>query len=167
MNPSQVVVRTLAGMFPVYWILVDSLGKTPDLYGPFWLSVTLIFTTALSGSLSKLLGWVVAAVADREVLFCPVLLLMCVVYRNSAAWELHFEKVTQMGTVVFSYICIVPACIWAVLWWRGNRQSYSLLQLLAIYGYSMGIFIPLSVSEGLKWGSQCVTGVCDARCIDW
>lgn len=72
-------------------------------------------------------------------------------YRNSSTWEFHFEKVTQLGTVVFAYIWIVPACIWAVLWWRGNRQKYTLLQLLAIYGYSMGIFIPLTVSNYCTW----------------
>lgn len=52
---SKVAERIVAGMFPMGFKLVESLHPNPDLYGPFWLSVTLILTTAISGNISNVL----------------------------------------------------------------------------------------------------------------
>ena len=68
------------------------------------------------------------------------------VISNSNEWEFHFHEVTLIGCCVYTYTWLVPCCLWGLLWWRGNRLRYTLLQLLAIYGYSIGIFIPLVVS---------------------
>ena len=44
---------------------------------------------------------------------------------------------------------MVPAVLSGLLWWRGNNDRHSLLELLSVYGYSIGIFIPITVgSEG-------------------
>lgn len=51
----KVVERIIAGMFPIRSNLVDSLHPNPDLYGPFWLAVTMILSTAISGNISNLL----------------------------------------------------------------------------------------------------------------
>lgn len=46
----------LAGMVPRFGgSLVDKLSPSPDLYGPFWLAMTLTLTVALSSNLSRLL----------------------------------------------------------------------------------------------------------------
>ena len=45
----------MAGMFPVRFKLVESLHPNPDLYGPFWLAVTLILSTAISGNIANVL----------------------------------------------------------------------------------------------------------------
>ena len=88
----------------------------------------------------------------------PLLLLLCVcvcscthacVFRKQAVWEFHFSEVTFIGCCVYTYTWLVPCCLWGFLWWRGNRSQYTLLQLLAIYGYSVSIFIPLVVSWNL------------------
>ena len=50
----QVANRVLAGMVPLKYNLVDVLQPNPDLYGPFWLCMTLVFTTAISGNISSL-----------------------------------------------------------------------------------------------------------------
>lgn len=47
--------RIVAGMIPVRFKLVASLHPNPDLYGPFWLAMTLILTTAISGNISHLI----------------------------------------------------------------------------------------------------------------
>ncbi len=74
---------------------------------------------------------------------------MCVCYhgdcRVGSEWEFHFAEVTSLATVVLVYTWVMPLCVWALLWWRGVRDTYTLMQLLAIYGYSMATFIPLSV----------------------
>ncbi len=51
-------MRAVAGMTPFCLVLVDTLGTNPDLYGPFWLAVTLIITNAVCGNVSKFIQWV-------------------------------------------------------------------------------------------------------------
>lgn len=43
----------VAGMVPLKYNLVEVIRPNPDLYGPFWLCMTLIFTTAISGNIVK------------------------------------------------------------------------------------------------------------------
>lgn len=52
---SKVIERILAGMIPIRLNLVDCLQSNPDLYGPFWLAMTLILCTAISGNITNLL----------------------------------------------------------------------------------------------------------------
>ena len=49
----QVLYRVLAGMTPIRASLVDALHPNPDLYGPFWLCATLIFSIAVSGNIAR------------------------------------------------------------------------------------------------------------------
>lgn len=56
----------------------------------------------------------------------------------------------MLGTMVYAYTWLLPCVWWAVLWWRGSRGRYTLLQLLAIYGYCIAIFIPITVSEAVN-----------------
>ena len=56
----QVLERILAGMVPrLGGSLVDKLSPSPDLYGPFWLAMTLTLTVALSSNLSRLIQLVI------------------------------------------------------------------------------------------------------------
>lgn len=45
--------RVLAGMVPVRFSLADAVKSKPDLYGPIWLCMTLVFTAAISGNIAK------------------------------------------------------------------------------------------------------------------
>lgn len=51
--------RIIAGMVPRLGVsLVDKLSPNPDLYGPFWLAMTLTLSLALSSNLSRLIQFV-------------------------------------------------------------------------------------------------------------
>ena len=62
-------------------------------------------------------------------------------------------KVTLAASAVFGYAWLVPAALYAVLWWMGGStsenktiaSSLSFLELLCVYGYSLAIYIPVSV----------------------
>ena len=57
----QVLERILAGMVPRFGgSLVDKFSPSPDLYGPFWLAISLTLTVALSHNLSRLLQFVLS-----------------------------------------------------------------------------------------------------------
>ena len=55
--------------------------------------------------------------------------------------------VTFAITAIYSYVWILPALLWAWLWWRGVKgKTSTLLALICVYGYSLAIFVPSSVS---------------------
>ena len=53
--------------------------------------------------------------------------------------------VTFSAAAIYSYWWLVPALLWLVLRWRGNKAGVSFLELLCVYGYSLAIYIPISV----------------------
>ena len=69
-------------------------------------------------------------------------------------WEFHFHDVTVLGSVLYGYTWLIPVCLWAGLWWRNRGNQYTLTQFLAIYGYSIAVFIPVVVSVCV----HCITG---------
>lgn len=57
-----------------------------------------------------------------------------------------FFVVTFAAVAIFSYAFLVPTALWGVLLWRKSNAGYSFLEILCVYGYSLFIYIPISVS---------------------
>lgn len=53
--------------------------------------------------------------------------------------------VTLAAVAIFGYAWLVPVAVWGVLTWRGNTSGYSFLEIICVYGYSLSVFIPISV----------------------
>ena len=108
------------------------LRDKPDLYGPFWITVTLIFTIAISGN-----------IAD---------------YLHHASpqyhWKYDFHLVSYAATAIYVYVLLIPFALWGFLKWSsdvsdlGGLESGTTpgaLELICIYGYSLFIYIPVSI----------------------
>ena len=58
-------------------------------------------------------------------------------------------QVGLAATVVFSYAGLLPAGLFGFLWWVGGGQAsaatISFLELVCLYGYSLTIYIPVSL----------------------
>ncbi|XP_075999352.1 protein YIPF2 [Genypterus blacodes] len=115
------------------------LKSNPDLYGPFWICVTLVFSMAISGNLSTYLS----QTGNLDSYSRP-----------------QFHRVTIAAVVIFMYAWLVPIGLWGFLTWRqgSERQlgGYSFLETVCVYGYSLFIYIPTSVLwilpfEPLRW----------------
>ena len=39
----------------------------------------------------------------------------------------------------------MPTLLYSLLWWRNNQASFTYTELLCIYGYSLAIYVPISV----------------------
>ncbi|XP_023161966.2 protein YIPF1 [Drosophila hydei] len=113
-----------------------NIGENPDLYGPFWITITLIFSIAISGNLASYLQQ-----AD-----------------DSYHWHYNFHLVSYAASCIFLYANILPAILWALFKYslkpvdatdavETDSASYtpSLLSLMCIYGYSLAIYIPVSI----------------------
>lgn len=104
------------------------IRSNPDLYGPFWISVTLVFSVAISGNLSTFL-------------------------RETGNTDFHyrpeFHRVSIAAVTVFLYAWLVPLGVWGFLTWRQSveRQisGYTFLETVCVYGYSLFIYIPTSI----------------------
>lgn len=68
--------------------------------------------------------------------------------------------VTIAAVVIFMYAWLVPLCAWGFLTWRkgaeGQMGGYTFLETVCVYGYSLFIFIPTSVSPCLFFHLRCM-----------
>lgn len=143
--------------------LISHIRPNPDLYGPFWVCVTLIFAIGISGNLANYFG------SARS---------------GNYHWKYEFHIVSQAATCIFLYAWLLPLILWGTLTWsksqeeqiddeliqvrkyinlkcefntfllvsifkstsycsQGNR-SIGLLELICLYGYSLTIYIPVA-----------------------
>ncbi|GLV35364.1 uncharacterized protein CBL_01486 [Carabus blaptoides fortunei] len=138
-DTNDVVDRILASFIPRR----DSSFKNkiklkPDLYGPLWISITLVFSIAITGNISNY-----------------------VMSLNSKYhWKYNFHLVSYAATTIYLYIGIIPITLWAVLKWSSTESEAddmqieetsapNLLELICIYGYSIFIFVPASILWGI------------------
>ncbi|KAL5286539.1 YIPF1 family protein [Megaselia abdita] len=114
--------------------LRSHISLNPDLYGPFWIQVTLIFSIAISGNIANYLQKA----------------------GDGFKWHYNFHLVSYAATCIFVYGTFVPAALWGVLKYtlkpvdedlESDSASYtpSFLTLMCIYGYSLAVYIPASV----------------------
>ncbi|CAN9505357.1 unnamed protein product [Ophioblennius macclurei] len=137
----QVLDRVKGSVMPIPGrnFVKHHLKSNPDLYGPFWICTTLVFSVAISGNLSTFLS----QMGDPSYHYRP-----------------QFHRVTIAAVVIFMYAWLVPIALWGFLMWRlGSERlfgGYSFLETVCVYGYSLFIYIPTSVLwiiplEWLRW----------------
>ncbi|XP_052777216.1 protein YIPF1-like [Mya arenaria] len=121
----QVFRRVVGSMTPLpnKRYLDHNIRPNPDLYGPFWICTTLVFTTAIAGNLANYLA---SGGKDYN-------------------WHYDFHKVTFAASAIFSYWWLIPAVLYGVLWWRKSEAGLTFLEMLCVYGYSLAIYIPISI----------------------
>uniref|UniRef100_A0A0M3HTR5 Protein YIPF n=1 Tax=Ascaris lumbricoides TaxID=6252 RepID=A0A0M3HTR5_ASCLU len=129
-DTDQVASRILNSMVPRLNrnFITDYVQPLPDLYGifwPFWVCVTLVFTTAIFGNLAKY----VEANGDLK----------------NREYEGDFRLVTGASTLIACYVILVPFALYSLLWYRRSEMRYSYLEILCAYGYSLSVFVPVSM----------------------
>ncbi|XP_011368758.1 protein YIPF1 isoform X2 [Pteropus medius] len=115
------------------------IRSNPDLYGPFWICATLVFAIAISGNLSNFL----IHLGEKTYHYVP-----------------EFRKVSIAATVIYAYAWLVPLALWGFLLWRNSKVmnivSYSFLEIVCVYGYSLFIYIPTAIlwiipQKAVRW----------------
>ena len=71
----------------------------------------------------------------------------------------YFVDISQVSVsamVVFSYASLLPAGLYGFLWWAGQSSTatISFLELLCLYGYSLTIYIPVSLLWLIQVGTS-------------
>lgn len=113
--------------------LKHHLRTKPDLYGPFWISVTLIFTIAISGNIANYLQHAA---------------------KSQYHWRYDFHLVSYAATAICLYVTLIPFTLWGLLKWSSDVNDLDgledgttpgALELICIYGYSLFIYIPAAI----------------------
>lgn len=134
---SEVIERIISSVLPqkVSRNYFDERIKgKPDLYGPIWISVTLIFTIAVSGNIANYLQSINKAVI----------------------WRYNYHLVSYAATAIICYVWLVPLALWAALKWTTvpdgqdeietqTSNSPTMISLFCLYGYSLSIYIPVAI----------------------
>jgi hypothetical protein len=95
----------------------------PDLYGPFWITTTLIFLIGMSSNLASWLAFV--KTTEKPV------------------WQYDFTLVTLSTTLIYGYALVLPVAVWFLFkYWQ---IPIALLSLLCLYGYSMTVLVPTAL----------------------
>lgn len=138
-DTSDVLERILASITPKWDnTLKHHLRTKPDLYGPFWISVTLIFTIAISGNIANYLQHASA----------------------KYHWKYDFHLVSYAATTIFLYVTLVPFILWGLLKWSVQVADLEgaddhiipgALELVCVYGYSLFIYIPVSILWSIQY----------------
>jgi len=132
-DSDEVLARIVGAVTPTKHFLHDVAKRKPDLYGPFWICCTLVISVAVTGNLASYLQWAWQHGQGQT--------------DEDFGWHYEFHKVTLAAAAVFGYAWLVPAGLYAFLWWTSAAalQAVGLLDLLCLYGYSMAVYVPVSV----------------------
>ncbi|KAI8816011.1 uncharacterized protein EV422DRAFT_501810, partial [Fimicolochytrium jonesii] len=119
-DTNDVLQRMLGTLLPNI-SFTDLIGTNPDLYGPFWIATTVIFSifiaSSVAGSLNALL---------RNGTYTPDMTILSVAV-----------------TTVYVFVTALPLAVWGVL--RYYKGPASLLQMIDAWGYALTVWIPVSL----------------------
>lgn len=132
-DTDEIVARLMWAVFPrpsTSSFASQTIRAKPDLYGPFWICVTLVFSIAISGNVASYFQY---NISPEE---------------TTKHWHYDFHKVSVSAAIVFLYSTLVPSGVFAALW-SGTPNEVpvkpSLTELICIFGYSLAPFVPMSV----------------------
>ena len=121
---------------------LELIAQKPDLYGPVWLSASLVFMIAVGFNMASWLNF------RASVAVTP--------------WEYDFKALTKALLYVFGFSFGAPAAVWmGMAYSLPKTVCLGLVSLTCIYGYSISPFIPAAVSLGyarahkVRAGSAC------------
>uniref|UniRef100_A0A4W5RD82 Protein YIPF n=1 Tax=Hucho hucho TaxID=62062 RepID=A0A4W5RD82_9TELE len=127
----QVLDRVKGSVMPLPGrnFIKHTLQSSPDLYGPFWICVTLVFSLAISGNLPQFHRGMVPGVTIAAVVIFLYAWLVPLGVWGFLTWRQREER---------------------------QQRGYSFLETVCVYGYSLFIYIPTSVLwilpfEWLRW----------------
>jgi hypothetical protein len=149
-NTQQVLMRLKRALVPS----PDPFYRdddVPDLYGPFWITTTLVFLMAVTGNFANYLSHITST-------------------EGKAEWRSDFKKLSVAASSFYSLIIFMPVIAYFLLARIGQPKALS--ELVSLYGYSLFVFVPTSMVsvlpfEPLRWlavlASFCLSALFLAR----
>ncbi|ORX40787.1 hypothetical protein BD324DRAFT_612110 [Kockovaella imperatae] len=121
---TTILKRVGMSMIPREGFIQEVCDGHIDLYGPFWTLTTLILTLYTTSTLTASIS---------QYLSNPDL-----------KPESNIPLLTTATSLLYIYGLGVPALLWAATKWLGVGD-WGLAEALGIYGYAMGVYVPISL----------------------
>ena len=131
-DTKEVLVRILHSLMPFRRAFIDTVRAKPDLWAPFWIVTTLFFFMAWTGNFARYLN----AVIDG----------------NSDYYVPSVEKLPWGALLLYGYWLVIPLIFWGVFRWK--EIPVRLIVCYAIFGYSLAVYIPISIVCILALGKR-------------
>ncbi|GMS82237.1 hypothetical protein PENTCL1PPCAC_4412, partial [Pristionchus entomophagus] len=123
-DTDQVTKRLVNSVIPTHKnFITEFVQPIPDLYGPFWVCCTLVFSIGIFSNIAQYI--------ENQ--------------GGAGEYGSDFRMVTGASSLIASYVLIIPFIISTTLWYRKADIQYSFLEVVCAYGYSLAIFIPVSM----------------------
>ncbi|XP_042373980.1 protein YIPF1 homolog [Zingiber officinale] len=123
-----VVDRIISSVYPLN-DFSRKIDGNPDLYGPVWISTTLVFILAALGNYAS---YLIHKKSEQD-----------------ADWEFDVNYINWAACVIYGYEVVVPVAFYFLLQYFGVTAS--LVRLWCLWGYSLFIFIPTSLFLLVPW----------------
>ncbi|XP_052154542.1 uncharacterized protein LOC127772629 isoform X2 [Oryza glaberrima] len=115
-----VVDRLISSVYPMDGFF-RKIDANPDMYGPLWITTTLIFMLAAFGNFAT---YLMQRKTDLNI------------------WSFDVGYFNWAASVMYGYAAAVPAIFFFLFQYFGSRPS--LVRFWCMWGYSLFIFIPAS-----------------------
>ncbi|KFD68613.1 LOW QUALITY PROTEIN: hypothetical protein M514_19246 [Trichuris suis] len=152
-DTAVVIRRVLYSMVPRLNMnfITQSIRPHPDLFGPFWIALTLLFTACVGNQLGEMFNAIHGDGTVRHAVLNFRIGKPFVQFLNS--YLLSLSQITLMASVIFAYAFLVPGLFIVFFIWRNMDDMYTLLELICSYGYSLSVFIPISLlwAINIQW----------------
>jgi hypothetical protein len=125
-DTSTVLKRCYTTLLPFSPSYLTALSSGCDLYGPFWVSTTLVLALFLSSSL---------AASISKYLSAP-----------NTQYDYNFGLLSLAATIVYAYSFGVPVALWLALRYLGVGE-WGIVDALGVWGYALFVWIPISVGR--------------------
>lgn len=99
----------------------------PDLYGPFWITSSVIFFLFFASSVT---GLIISSLVKHTT------------------YEYRFDLLTGAASMLYSYTFIWPPILWAVTRYLGllsDQPNATFIGFVSLYGYSNIVWIPVAI----------------------
>ncbi|CAJ0573495.1 unnamed protein product, partial [Mesorhabditis spiculigera] len=122
-DADQVTKRLLNSAIPTHnSFIADFIQPVPDLYGPFWVAVTLVFSIGIFSNIAQYI--------ENE--------------GGTGEYGSDFGMVTGASSLITAYLVLIPLILYSIIWYRKSEVQFSYFEILCAYGYSLTVFIPVS-----------------------
>jgi len=119
-DAGDVVNRCLRAVFPFRFNFVEIIHEKPDLYGPFWITTSLIFLMAIAANFASYLDTF-----------------------TNGGFNYDFYKIPYGAAVLYGYVFIIPISFYLFLKWVEIKISF--VEILCVYGYSLFVYTPVAL----------------------
>ncbi|OTF76260.1 hypothetical protein BLA29_004765 [Euroglyphus maynei] len=128
------------------------IHSNPDLYGPFWIPLTLAFTISICDDIIRHMNnnsivttTAVNQMVGNNLTMKPTPIPDTDNHNHNHPLAFQFERINMAMTITFSYVIIAPLILWSFCQWRRCSKLYTFIECLCAYGYSLSLFVPVTI----------------------